>query len=188
MFSWIIEQKAEILDISSGNFTIKNTFKEPLNLWQSIAHDGACMTVSSFDNEKYTFFAMIESLNITNFWDKKVWDYFNVERCVKVWDRLDWHIVSGHIDTTWKVTNIIKNSDNSLQLFISFDENYSKFVIKKWSITINWTSLTVVEEWAWFLSVWLIPITQEITNLWYLKIWDKVNLEFDIVWKYILKK
>lgn len=187
MFSWIIERKAKILDVENWNFTIENVFNEPLQIGQSIAHDWACMTLTTFDNEKYTFFAMQESLKLTNFSTKKPWDFFNVERCVKVWERLDGHIVSWHIDTIWTITNIIKNSDNSLEVFVSFWENFSKYIIPKWSITINWVSLTIAKEWEDFLSVWLIPITQEITNLWNLKVWDKVNLEFDIVGKYIYK-
>lgn len=187
MFSWIIESTAKILNIDNWNFEIENTFKESLQVGQSIAHDWACMTITSWDEKSYTFFAMEESLKRTNFLNKNVWDSFNVERCVKVWDRLDGHIVSGHIDTIWEVSNIIKNNDNSIEVFVNFPESFSKYIIPKWSITINWTSLTIVQEWADFLSVSLIPITQEITNLWNLKVWDKVNLEFDIVWKYIYK-
>lgn len=187
MFSWIIEQKAKILNITNWTFEVENTFKEPLQIGQSIAHDGACMTLTSWNEKSYTFFAMQESLKVTNFWSKNIWDFFNVERCVKVWDRLDGHMVSWHIDTIWEVSNIIKNSDNSKELFVSFSQEFSKYIIPKWSITINWVSLTIVKEWADFLSVSLIPITQEITNLWDLNIRDKVNLEFDLVWKYIYK-
>lgn len=187
MFSWIIETKAKILNIDNWNFTIENVFEEPLKIGQSIAHDWACMTITNFDDKKYTFFVMQESFSKTNFWNKSPWDFFNVERCVKVWDRLDWHIVSGHIDTTWIVSKILRNSDNSLEINIKFDENFSKYIIPKWSITINWVSLTIVQEAKNLLSVCLIPITQEITNLWTLKVWDKVNLEFDIVGKYIYK-
>lgn len=187
MFSWIIEQKAKILDIKDWVFTIENTFKESLQLWQSIAHDWACMTITEFDDQKYSFFSMEESLKITNFWTKKVWDYFNVERSLKIGDRIDWHFVTGHIDTTWIVDKIIINQDNSKIIYIKFDKNYNNFIIKKWSITINWVSLTIVEDGEDFLSVSLIPLTQEITNLWTLQTWDKVNLEFDMMWKYIQK-
>ena len=187
MFSWIIEQKAKILDIKNWLLTVENTFDEIPTIWQSIAHDWACMTITEAKKESYSFFSMEESLKITNFWNKKNWDYFNVERSIKVWDRIDWHFVSWHIDTTWIINKIIKNNDNSLIVYVNFDKKYNDFVIKKWSITINWVSLTIVEEWIWFLSVSLIPLTQEITNLWDLKIWDNVNLEFDMIWKYISK-
>jgi len=187
MFSWIIEQKAKILDIKSWLFTIENTFKEPLQVGQSIAHDWACMTIIQFDKEKYSFFSMQESLKITNFGTKKIWDYFNVERSLKIWDRIDWHFVSWHIDTIWTVDKLVINKDNSKIIYIKFDKKYANFIIKKWSITINWVSLTIVDEWEDFLSVSLIPLTQEITNLWDLEVWNKVNLEFDMMWKYINK-
>jgi len=188
MFSGIIENKAKIIAIDNGRFEIENSFDQPLNLGQSIAHDGACMTLEKFDDESYTFFAMQESLDLTNFWNKNIWDYFNVERCLKVWDRIDGHFVTGHIDTTWTVTVFEQNSDESWRLWISFDENNSKYVVKKWSISINWVSLTVVAETAGYLEVCVIPLTLEITNLWKLQISDHVNLEFDMLWKYILKK
>lgn len=187
MFSWIIEKKSRIIDINNWNFTVENKFLEPLNIGQSIAHDWACMTLTSFDDEKYCFFAMEESLKLTNFSSKKVWDYFNIERCIKLWDRLDGHMVSGHVDTVWIVSNIVKNSDNSLVLEVEYDKNFSKYIIPKGSITINGTSLTIVLDEPWKLAVSLIPITQEMTNLWELKLWDKVNLEFDLVGKYIYK-
>lgn len=187
MFSWIIENKARILDIKDGLFSVENTFDEILSIWQSVAHDGACMTITRADKDSYSFFAMQESLKITNFWKKEIGDYFNVERSIKVWDRVDGHFVSGHIDTTGKVSKLIKNTDGSLILGIDFDKEYDNFIIKKWSITINGVSLTIVDESNWFLSVSLIPLTQEITNLWDLKIWDTVNLEFDMMGKYIHK-
>lgn len=187
MFSWIIEKKAKILNIEGGIFTVENTFKDELQIGQSIAHDWACMTLTSWNSDKYSFFAMEESLKVTNFYTKKAWDSFNVERCVKVWDRLDGHIVSGHVDTIWEISEIIKNSDSSIEIFVKFPENFSKYIIPKWSITINWTSLTIVKEGIDYLSVSLIPITQEITNLWTLQVWDMVNLEFDIIGKYIIK-
>lgn len=187
MFSWIIEQKAKILDIKDWIFTVENTFKESLHIGQSIAHDWACMTIIEFNKDYYKFFSMEESLKITNFWSKKIWDYFNVERSLKIWDRIDWHFVSWHIDTVWIVDKIIINGDSSKIIYIKFDKKYANFIIKKWSITINWVSLTIVEEWVDFLSVSLIHLTQEITNLWTLEYWNEVNLEFDMMWKYMQK-
>jgi riboflavin synthase len=187
MFSWIIEQKATILDIKNWVFEVENTFGEIPTIWQSIAHDWACMTITNATLEKYSFFAMQESLSVTNFHTKKIWDYFNVERSLKVWDRIDWHFVTWHIDTVWNIDKIIINDDKSKIIYTKFDEKYTNFIIKKWSITINWVSLTIVDAWNDYLSVSLIPLTQEITNLWILKVWDIVNLEFDMMWKYISK-
>ena len=186
MFSWIIENKAKILNINAWEIVIENTFLEKLEIGQSIAHDWACMTITQFDNKQYTFFAMEESFTKTNFWEKKIWDIFNVERSLKFWGKVDGHFVTGHIDTTWIVDKLDKKSDWSLIIYISFDNKYQNNVIEKWSVSINWVSLTIVETWNNYLSVSLIPLTQKMTNLWELQIWNTVNLEFDMMWKYIV--
>lgn len=187
MFSWIIKNKAKILSIENWIYTVQNIFNKELKKWISIAHDWACMTIVNSTPEKYSFFVMEESIKKTNFWNKKVWDSFNIEWSLKMSDTMDWHFVSWHIDTTWEVFKIIENKDLSKYIFIKFDEKYKNLIIEKWSITINWVSLTIVEDWNNFLSVSIIPLTQEITNIWELKIWDIVNLEFDIFWKYVNK-
>jgi riboflavin synthase len=130
---------------------------------------------------------MQESFKKTNFNSKKTWDYFNIERCLKVGSRLDWHMVSGHIDCIWKVLDIENIEDESIIIKIKFDEKYNKFIIEKWSITINWVSLTIIEAWNNFFTISLIPLTREITNLWDLKVWNTVNLEFDMIAKYVAK-
>ena len=187
MFSGIIEQKAKIIDIQKGVFTIENTFHEIPTIGQSIAHDGACKTIIGADTEKYSFFAMEESLKITNFWTKKIGDFFNVERSLKVGDRIDGHFVTGHVDTIGKVSEIIINNDHSKLVTVHFDPKFHDFIIQKGSITINGVSLTVMDEWMDFLSVSLIHFTQEITNLGDLSIGNSVNLEFDMMGKYISK-
>lgn len=187
MFSWIIENKARILDIDNGTFTVENIFKKPLKQGISVAHDWACMTIIESDSDKYSFFVMEESIKKTNFKTKKIWDFFNVEESLKLSDTMDWHFVSGHVDTTWTVEKIIENDDGSKYYFINYDFKYNNLVIEKWSITINWVSLTVVDDKKDYLSVSIIPHTQSITNIWLLKVWDTVNLEFDILWKYINK-
>lgn len=188
MFSGIIEHKAKILAIDAGRLSVENTFSDTLQIGQSIAHDWACMTVETFDDDSYTFFAMAESFDKTNFWSKQVWESFNVERCLKIWDRVDGHFVTGHVDTIGAVSVFEQNSDESWRLGIAFDESYSKYVIDKGSITINGTSLTIVAHSSWYLEVCIIPLTLEMTNLWKLKRADRVNLEFDMLWKYILNK
>ena len=99
MFSGIIEHKAKILNRENGTFRVENTFQEPLQIGQSIAHDGACMTLTKIGGDFYEFFVMEESLSVTNFCDKTKGDDFNVERSLKLGDRIDGHMVSGHIDT-----------------------------------------------------------------------------------------
>ena len=187
MFSGIIEKKAKILNVENWIYTVENIFKKPLKTWISIAHDWACMTITESTPEKYSFFVMEESIKKTNFKNKKVWDVFNIEWSLKLSDTMDWHFVSGHIDTTWEVTKIIENSDSSKYYHIKFDSKYSNLIIEKWSITINGVSLTIVDDLWDIFSVSIIPLTQEITNIWNLKVWDTVNLEFDILAKYINK-
>ena len=185
MFSGIIEKQSKILNIDNGRFTMVNPFGNTLQIGQSIAHDGACMTVESFDAEKYSFFAMEESFSLTNFWNKNIWDSFNLERCLQVWERIDGHFVSGHIDTTGKVKSLTKNDDDSLIIEVTYNKDFSDLVVHKGSITLNGTSLTVTHHLPWELQVWLIPITQEMTNLWDISVWDSINMEFDMLGKYI---
>ncbi len=187
MFSWIIEHQARILSRNRGEFTVENTFPEELVLGQSIAHDGACMTLTEWNKDTYSFFVMEESLWVTNLGRKEVGDTFNVERSLKLWDRIDGHMVTGHIDTIWKVTNTLRNEDSSLIISISFDKKYKNLIVKKWSIAINGTSLTIVDTGDDWFSVSLIPLTQDWTNLWKLGIWDIINLEFDMLGKYVAK-
>lgn len=187
MFSGIIEKKAKILNIDNGIFTIEKVIHdENLTVWQSVAHDGACMTLTEVSDTNYTFFIMEESLSKTNFWSKKVWEYVNIERCIKANDRIDGHFVSGHIDTTGKISKLEKKEDNSLIIWVSFQEEFSKYTINKWSIALNGVSLTIVDRSPWYISVSLIPLTQDWTNLWELKIWENINIEFDMLGKYIL--
>ena len=187
MFSGIIQAKSKIISADKWNFVVENNFDENLEIGESIAHDGTCMTITDFDTEKYSFFVMEESLKLTNFSEKKSWDYFNAERSLKLNDAVNWHFVTWHIDSIWKITEIITNSDDSIEIFISFPNKYENNIIDKWSITINWVSLTICANGKDYLSVSIIPHTQEVTNLWELKVWNNVNLEFDMIWKYINK-
>ncbi|NVP17495.1 riboflavin synthase [Candidatus Gracilibacteria bacterium] len=187
MFSGIIENKARILDIDNGNFTVENIFKTPLKQGISVAHDGACMTIIDSDEKKYSFFVMQESIKKTNFKTKQIGDFFNVEGSLKLSDTMDGHFVSGHVDTTGIVEKIIENDDGSKYYFVKYDTKYNNLVIEKGSITINGVSLTVVEDAKDYLSVSIIPHTQTITNIGLLKVGDTVNLEFDILGKYINK-
>ncbi|MDD2907194.1 MAG: riboflavin synthase [Candidatus Gracilibacteria bacterium] len=187
MFSGIIENKAKIININNGTFTVENIFKKQLKQGISIAHDGACMTIIESDIDKYSFFVMQESIKKTNFKTKKIGDFFNVEGSLKLSDTMDGHFVSGHVDTTGVVEKIIENDDNSKYYFIKYDSKYNNLVIEKGSITINGVSLTVVDDGKDFLSVSIIPHTQMITNIGLLKVGDTVNLEFDILGKYINK-
>jgi len=131
MFTGIVQQQAKILGKDGGRFTIENPFREELKLGQSIAHDGACMTIESFDKDSYTFFTMEESLEKTNFATKDVGDTFNIECCLRLGDRIDGHFVTGHIDTVGKVSLLERKKDNSLIVGIEFEPSFSKYIIEK---------------------------------------------------------
>lgn len=188
MFSGIIESSWKIIQRNGGEFTISCDFTDELIIGQSIAHDGACMTVTHIGEDSYTFFAVEESLIRTNFWKKEVWDRFNIERCLRYGDRVDGHFVTGHVDTVGTVAEIIENSDTSHTLVIHFDPAYSDNVVEKWSVALNGTSLTVVRAEKWLLSVAIIPHTWSFTNLGDLQKNDSINIEFDMLGKYLLKK
>lgn len=185
MFSGIIEHQAKILSREWGLFRVENSYSDGLKIGQSIAHDGACMTLTNITGEYYEFFVMEESLRVTNLGEKKSWDTFNIERCIALGDRLDGHIVSGHIDTVGRVSKLEKKDDGSLIFWVDFDPTYSHLIIEKGSVSLNGTSLTIVEAWNWYLSVSLIPLTQDWTNLGTAKLWDAINIEFDMIGKYI---
>lgn len=187
MFSGIIEHKARILSVHNGVFTMQNPFQDAIQEGQSIAHDGACMTLTALTHDTYSFFAMEETLQVTNFWNKSVWDTFNVERSLKLGDRLDGHMVSGHIDTVGRVADLLYNDDASLLLTIQSDTLEKQYIIQKWSIALNGVSLTVVDVTVDTFTVSLIPLTQSWTNLWQLRIGDIVNIEYDMIAKYVAK-
>ncbi len=187
MFSGIIEHQARILKIEHWVFRVENTFGKGLDEWQSIAHDGACMTLTTITPEYYEFFTMQESLRITNFSMKQVGDTFNVERSLSMSDRIDGHFVTGHIDTIWTVNYLEAQTDGSLVYGIGFDTKFSNLIIKKGSIAINGVSLTVADISDQYFTVSLIPLTQSWTNLGKSKSWDTVNLEFDMIGKYVNK-
>lgn len=186
MFSWIIERTSRIISREGGNFVVENNFHdEPLTVWQSIAHDGVCMTLTHITPESYTFFAMEESFSRTNFGSKKVGDVFNVERCIRAETRIDGHFVTGHVDTVGTVTEIIRNNDDSHLIRIEFDTKYRNLIVEKWSVALNGVSLTIVTAWDDYLTISLIPHTWNVTNIWTLSISSPINIEFDILGKYI---
>jgi riboflavin synthase len=191
MFSGIVETQAMILTCHDWHFVMQNPFvgeSESLHIGQSIAHDGACMSIDSIEWDTYSFFAMQESLDKTNFGRKKIWSSFNVERCMRLQDRIDWHIVTWHIDTPGTVSEYRFAADGSLFVQVDYPEQFGHLIIAKWSIAINGVSLTVVDDKPGSFSVWLIPLTQTITNLWNLNLGDSVNLEFDMFAKYAYKR
>ena len=186
MFTGIITHQWQIIQKDQWLFTLQKPTDLLLNIWQSIAHDGACMTVTEITDETYSFFAMEESLSKTNFTQKMVGDRFNLELCVQANQMLDGHIVTGHIDTTWTISSVLDAEDGSRKLTITYDPQRDVNILPKGSIALNGVSLTVVETWSGRCTVRLIPLTQTLTNLWTVAIGSVVNIEFDMVGKYVL--
>lgn len=188
MFTGIIEELAEIVAVTpkGGNvdLTVKSNLTKELKIDQSVAHNGVCLTVVEIEGDTYTVTAIEETLNRTNIGDLKPGDAINLERCTQIGARLDGHIVQGHVDTLGVCTKIVE-LDGSWEYYFEYDS--SDVTVEKGSITVNGTSLTVCDSGDNNFSVAIIPYTYDNTFFKYLKVGDKVNLEFDIVGKYVAK-
>lgn len=190
MFTGIIEQlgvvKAIEHDKTNIHFTIEAPFTNELKIDQSVAHNGVCLTVVHLDGPKYTVTAIQETLNKTNLGDLKVGEKVNLERCMVMNGRIDGHIVQGHVDQT-AITKSITNEEGSWIFTFEFDASLGNITVEKGSICVNGISLTVVNSGINTFSVAIIPYTYEHTNLHTLQVGSKVNLEFDIIGKYVSK-
>lgn len=189
MFTGIIEDKGIVAKIEKDNTNLhlwlKSNFTNELKIDQSVSHNGVCLTVVDFEDDLYKVTAIQETLDKTNLGHLKVNDLVNLERCLKFNGRIDGHIVQGHVDQIGVVKNI-ENKDGSYIITINYDEDlYNNVTVEKGSICLNGISLTVVNSSVGEFSVAIIPYTWEFTNLHALKIGDSVNLEFDILGKYI---
>lgn len=186
MFTGIIEAlaKVERIEVEGSNvhFTFSGPFTNELKIDQSVAHNGCCLTVVDIDGDEYTLTAIDETLKKTNLGDLKVGDLVNIERCMQMGGRLDGHIVQGHVDTTGSCVDII-DLDGSTEFV--FEYNHDEVTVPKGSITINGVSLTVVRSENQLFSVHIIPYTIEHTNFHAFKKGTRVNLEFDIIGKYV---
>ena len=187
MFTGIIESTGIVIKIKKEEknlrFTIQCSFANELKVDQSVSHNGVCLTVVSIHGNEYDVIAIDETLKRTNLSMLKEGDEINLERCTKVGDRLDGHIVQGHVDTLAKVTNIISQQGSWLMYFDY--EKQDNITVEKGSICVNGISLTVVESGDDNFSVAIIPYTYEQTNFKKLKVGDFVNIEFDIIGKYV---
>lgn len=188
MFTGIIETIGEIVSITphqtNVDFTIKSAFSQDLKVDQSVAHNGVCLTVVDLKNDTYTVTAIQETLNKTNLGDLKIGDQVNLERGMRMNAHLDGHIVQGHVDQT-AVCEFVKETNGSWEYRFSYDRAQHNVTIEKGSITVNGVSLTVVDSELDSFSVAIIPFTYEHTNFKHLKTGDTVNLEFDVIGKYV---
>lgn len=190
MFTGIIENLGIVKQIEKEddnlNITISSNFTQELKIDQSVAHNGVCLTVIDINNDEYTVTAIKETLDKTNLSSLELNDKVNLERAMKLGDRLDGHIVQGHVDQTGTCTNI-KEENGSWFFTFNYDSKLNNITIEKGSITINGTSLTVVNSGKDSFSVAIIPYTYNHTNFNTFKEGTIVNLEFDVLGKYVTK-
>lgn len=188
MFTGIIEQLALVKKVvkeeENLHVTLEAPFTNELKIDQSVAHNGICLTVVHIDGTEYTVTAIRETIEKTNigFWTEGT--KVNVERCMQMNGRLDGHIVQGHVDTKGTCFAI---EDQQGSWKFTFKHPQDQVTVEKGSITVNGVSLTVVGSGADTFSVCIIPYTYEHTNFHQLKVGDTVNLEFDIIGKYVAK-
>jgi riboflavin synthase len=188
MFTGIIEEVGKIskIEVSKGNinYTIQANFAKELKIDQSVAHNGVCLTVVDIEDGKYKVTAIEETLNKSNLNHLEVGHYINLERGMKMNAHLDGHIVQGHVDQT-AVCQRAETKNGSWEYTFSYDPKLMNVTIEKGSITINGVSLTVVNSKLNEFSVAIIPFTYEHTNFKNLKEGEVVNLEFDVIGKYV---
>lgn len=188
MFTGIIENEGIIEEVreNGGNrtFLVRSSLTRELKVDQSLAHNGICLTVEALREDVYQVTAVAETLSKTNAGEWRKGNRLNLERAMLVNGRLDGHLVQGHIDTVGSCSKVEENNGSWLFEF-RFPENFAPLVIEKGSIAVNGISLTAWNVTKTSFSVAVIPFTYEHTNLKDLKIEDTVNLEFDMVGKYI---
>mgnify|MGYP003342081829 FL=1 len=190
MFTGIVEEIGEVIDVINENqnvhFLIKSVISCELKMDQSISHNGVCLTVVEQQEDWHKVTAISETLGITNLKTLKKGDLVNLERCLKVGDRLDGHMVQGHVDSVAKCIKITEENGSWRYLFEGSKE-VEKLVVYKGSICINGVSLTVTKTINQEIEVAIIPYTYEHTNFKQIEVGDLVNIEFDILGKYLLK-
>lgn len=190
MFTGIIETLGAVKKVEKeqGNLhiTIESDFTNELKIDQSVAHNGVCLTVVNIEGAEYTVTAIKETLDKTNLNSLKESETVNLERGMKLGDRLDGHIVQGHVDQTG-VCTAIKDADGSTYFTFEYDPTLSNITIEKGSITVNGVSLTVVDSTKNTFSVAIIPYTLEHTTFKNFQVGSVVNLEFDVIGKYVTR-
>jgi len=188
MFTGIIEDIGKITNLSlmgtNLQISIESTITHELKIDQSVSHNGVCLTVVAINGKIYEVTAIKETLEKSNIGSLKVGSAVNLERAMKLGDRLDGHLVQGHVDQTGVCTSV-KEEAGSWYFTFSYDANKGNVTIEKGSITVNGVSLTVVNSERDSFSVAIIPYTYAHTNFNKIKEGDVVNLEFDVVGKYL---
>jgi len=190
MFTGIIEGFGKVIELKSDqenlHITLESKLTRELKIDQSLAHNGVCLTVVDIKGNQYVVTAVQETLVKSNLGDLKLGDFINLERAMKINGRLDGHIVQGHVDQTGKCIGV-ESKDGSWIYKFDYASDLGNITIEKGSITINGVSLTVINSGINTFSVAIIPYTYEHTNFNFIKVGDIVNLEFDMIGKYIKK-
>ncbi len=188
MFTGIIEDLGTIKNVqgngSNITFTVTAPLTDELKIDQSLSHSGVCLTVESTNGSQYTVTAIEETLKKTNLSSWKIGTVVNLERCLRFDGRLDGHIVQGHVDTVGKC-NEATTKDGSWEYEISFDKKFASLIIEKGSVCLNGISLTIFNITENTFTVAIIPYTYEHTNMHTLQVNDEVNIEFDMIGKYV---
>ena len=189
MFTGIIESMATVVSLknegSNLHIKCKSDITNELKIDQSLSHNGVCLTVVKIDGDIYTVTAIKETLEKSNLSELEIGDKVNLERSMKLGDRIDGHIVQGHVDQKAKCTNIIE--DNGSWMFTFEYKPSDNITVEKGSVCVNGASLTVVNSKDYSFSVAIIPYTYNNTNFHTFEVGTTVNIEFDIVGKYIGK-
>lgn len=190
MFTGIIETLGRVEKIEKDreniNLTIQTNITDELKIDQSIAHNGVCLTVVAISGKNYVVTAIKETLDKTNLGHLSENDLLNIERAMKLGDRLDGHIVQGHVDQTAVCSEVLENDGSWIFTFV-YDANANNITIEKGSITVNGVSLTVVDSKKNQFSVAIIPYTYTHTGFSKFKKGTIVNLEFDVIGKYVAR-
>jgi len=190
MFTGIIEQIAEVVKVESEgsnvHISLKSTITSELKIDQSVAHNGVCLTVVKINGDEYVVTAIKETLDKSNIGLLVVGSKVNIERCLKIGDRLDGHMVQGHVDQTAKCVEVKKENGSYVYTFKHKESN--NMTVEKGSVCVNGISLTVVNSKDTSFSVAIIPYTHEHTNFHEFKEGTVVNIEYDILGKYISKQ
>jgi riboflavin synthase len=190
MFTGIIETIGKVVDFRKDqdnlHLIIESDISSELKIDQSVAHNGVCLTVVALTDGTHTVTAVAETLSKSNIGQLKEGNLINLERCMQMNGRLDGHIVQGHVDQTGICTEV-KEMNGSWKYTFTYDPNTGNITVEKGSICVNGISLTVVNSQENAFSVAIIPFTYEHTNMQELKKGDTVNLEFDIIGKYVAR-
>lgn len=190
MFTGIIEELGEVVGLNTDrdnlHITVKSAISKELKIDQSLAHDGVCLTVVELGENSHTITAIKETIDKSKIGELTIGSKVNLERAMKLGSRLDGHIVQGHVDQVGTCVKV-ETMEGSWVYTFSYDPLYKNLTIEKGSITINGVSLTVVDSRENRFSVAIIPYTYENTNFHQIKVNDSVNLEFDVIGKYVAR-